>query len=125
MPKKIFFLPDLGEGLPDAEIVEWMVKVGATVALDAPLVSMETAKAVVEVPSPFSGTLIQVFGQKGDVIETGKALAEFALDDGPQRAEGHATGHAHGQSEAHEAVDEPAAAAPASAPAPQPSASIG
>ena len=116
MPKKIFFLPDLGEGLPDAEIVEWMVKVGATVALDAPLVSMETAKAVVEVPSPFSGTLIQVFGQKGDVIETGKALAEFALDDGPQRAEGHATGHAHGQSEAHEAVDEPAAAAPAPAP---------
>ena len=44
---KIFYLPDLGEGLPDAEIVEWMVKVGDVIRLDEPLVSMETAKAVV------------------------------------------------------------------------------
>ena len=51
MATKQFLLPDLGEGLPDAEIVEWMVKVGDVVMLDAPLVSMETAKAVVEVPS--------------------------------------------------------------------------
>lgn len=115
MQKKIFCLPDLGEGLPDAEIVEWMVEVGATVALDAPLVSMETAKAVVEVPSPFSGTLIRVFGQKGDVIETGKALAEFQLDDGPQRAAGHATGHAHGQSDVHEEPPEPTVVALAAA----------
>ena len=50
--KKLFLLPDLGEGLPDAEIVEWLVKVGDVVKLDEPLVSMETAKAVVEVPSP-------------------------------------------------------------------------
>ena len=51
MSNKIFYLPDLGEGLPDAEIVEWLVKVGDVVRLDEPLVSMETAKAVVEVPS--------------------------------------------------------------------------
>ena len=49
---KTFHLPDLGEGLPDATIVEWLVAEGATVKLDEPLVSMETAKAVVEVPSP-------------------------------------------------------------------------
>ena len=49
---KSFFLPDLGEGLPDATIVEWNVKVGDTIKLDDALVSMETAKAVVEVPSP-------------------------------------------------------------------------
>ena len=49
----IFKLPDLGEGLPDAEIVEWHVKVGDKVAVDQPMVSMETAKAVVDVPCPY------------------------------------------------------------------------
>ncbi len=93
---KIFRLPDLGEGLPDAEIVTWAVAVGAKVSLDGPLVSMETAKAVVDLPAPCSGTLIKIFGNAGDVIETGHPLAEFALDDGPQRAEAHATGHTHG-----------------------------
>ncbi len=93
---KIFRLPDLGEGLPDAEIVAWAVAVGTKVSLDGPLVSMETAKAVVDLPAPCSGILIKIFGNAGDVIETGHPLAEFALDDGPQRAEGHATGHTHG-----------------------------
>lgn len=92
---KIFRLPDLGEGLPDAEIVEWAVAVGEKVTLDGPLVSMETAKAVVDVPAPCSGILIKIFGKTGDVIETGHALAEFELSDGPQRAEGHETGHTH------------------------------
>jgi pyruvate dehydrogenase E2 component (dihydrolipoamide acetyltransferase) len=90
-----FLLPDLGEGLPDAEIVEWKVKVGDLIQLDAPLVAMETAKAIVDVPSPYSGKVLKLFGQAGDVIETGKALAEFELSDGPQRAQGHDTGH-HG-----------------------------
>ena len=92
---KIFRLPDLGEGLPDAEIIAWAVAVGDRVILDGALVSMETAKAVVDLPAPCSGTLIKIFGNAGDVIETGHPLAEFALDDGPQRAEGHATGHTH------------------------------
>ena len=92
---KIFRLPDLGEGLPDAEIIAWAVAVGDRVILDDALVSMETAKAVVDLPAPCSGTLIKIFGNAGDVIETGHPLAEFALDDGPQRAEGHATGHTH------------------------------
>ncbi|TAN12671.1 MAG: 2-oxo acid dehydrogenase subunit E2, partial [Burkholderiaceae bacterium] len=68
---KTFLLPDLGEGLPDATIVEWLVHVGDVVALDAPLASMETAKAVVEVPSPYAGRIVQLCGAAGDVIETG------------------------------------------------------
>lgn len=76
----IFFLPDLGEGLPDAEIVEWKVREGDLVAVDDPLVSMETAKAVVDVPSPYTGRVSKLYGQVGDVIETGKALAAFEID---------------------------------------------
>ena len=94
---KIFRLPDLGEGLPDAEIVEWHAAVGDTVRLDEPLVSMETAKAIVEVPAPCSGKLLRIAGQAGDVIETGAMLAEFELDASlPQRAEAQDTGHHHG-----------------------------
>ncbi len=74
---KTFLLPDLGEGLPDATIVEWLVHVGDVVALDAPLASMETAKAVVEVPSPYAGRIVQLCGAAGDVIETGAPLVEF------------------------------------------------
>jgi 2-oxoisovalerate dehydrogenase E2 component (dihydrolipoyl transacylase) len=77
---KVFKLPDLGEGLPDAEIVEWLVAEGDEVKLDQPLVSMETAKAVVEVPSPFTGRVVKFHGQAGDVIQTGAPLAEFTVD---------------------------------------------
>jgi pyruvate dehydrogenase E2 component (dihydrolipoamide acetyltransferase) len=93
---KTFHLPDLGEGLPDATVVEWFVKEGAIVKLDAPLVSMETAKAVVEVPSPFSGKVITLHGKAGDVIDTGAALVDIELDPKmPQRAEAESTGHHH------------------------------
>ena len=77
---KTFYLPDLGEGLPDAEIIEWHVAEGDLVKLDEPLVSMETAKAVVEVPSPYTGKVIKQFGQAGDIIETGKPLVEFEVE---------------------------------------------
>ena len=95
--KKTFYLPDLGEGLPDATIVEWNVKEGDTIRLDEALVSMETAKAVVEVPSPVSGKVLKLAGAAGDVITTGAMLAEFEVDPSmPQRAEGQDTGHHHG-----------------------------
>ncbi len=74
---KIFNLPDLGEGLPDAEIREWHVKVGDTVKTDQPLVSMETAKAVVEVPSPRDGVIAKLYGNVSDIIITGHPLVEF------------------------------------------------
>lgn len=76
----VFKLPDLGEGLPDAEIVEWLVSEGDEVEVDQPLVSMETAKAVVEVPSPFSGKVVKFHGGPGDVIKTGAPLAEFEVE---------------------------------------------
>lgn len=91
---RTFRLPDLGEGLPDATIVEWLIKVGDAIKLDAPMVSMETAKAVVEVPSPYSGKLVKVYGGNGDVIATGAPLADFEIDaSAPQRAEAHDSGH--------------------------------
>jgi pyruvate dehydrogenase E2 component (dihydrolipoamide acetyltransferase) len=94
---KTFYLPDLGEGLPDATIVEWHVKAGDTIKLDAPLASMETAKAVVEVPSPYTGKVTKLYGAAGDIIETGAALADFEPDPkAKQRAEAESTGHHHG-----------------------------
>ncbi|HMM67154.1 MAG TPA: dihydrolipoamide acetyltransferase family protein [Dokdonella sp.] len=107
---KTFHLPDLGEGLPDATIVEWFVKPGDIARLDEPLVSMETAKAVVEVPSPFSGKVVKQHGNAGDVIETGAALIDIELDASqPQRADAEETGHHHGPPKAAKA--QPAAAA--------------
>ena len=112
MSKK-FLLPDLGEGLPDATIVEWYVKEGDVIRLDENLVSMETAKAVVDVPSPVSGKVLKLAGGPGDVIVTGTMLAEFEIDPSlPQRAEGQDTGHHHGPSHA---APEPAAPTPAAA----------
>ncbi|MDQ3160879.1 MAG: 2-oxo acid dehydrogenase subunit E2 [Pseudomonadota bacterium] len=97
MSTKQFKLPDLGEGLPDATIVEWYVKVGDTIKLDDNLVSMETAKALVDVPSPVSGKVLKLAGDAGDIVVTGHMLAEFELDASmPQRAEGQDTGHSHG-----------------------------
>ena len=94
---KTFNLPDLGEGLPDATIVEWYVKVGDVIKLDENLVSMETAKAVVDVPSPVSGKVLKLAGNAGDIVVTGTMLAEFEIDASlPQRAEGQDTGHHHG-----------------------------
>ncbi len=72
-----FRLPDLGEGLAEAEIVEWHVKVGDHVRVDQPMVSVETAKAVVEVPAPFSGVVTALRGAPGDIVPTGAPLIEF------------------------------------------------
>jgi pyruvate dehydrogenase E2 component (dihydrolipoamide acetyltransferase) len=77
---KSFSLPDLGEGLHEVEIVNWHVSVGDNVVADQPLVSVETDKAVVEVPSPYSGRVAALHGKPGDIIPIGTKLAEF--DDG-------------------------------------------
>lgn len=79
---KIFHLPDLGEGLADAEIRAWLVKVGDSVVADQPMVSVETAKAVVEVPAPFAGRIVRLYGQPGERINTHAPLVEFATDQG-------------------------------------------
>lgn len=74
-----FLLPDLGEGLPDAEIVAWHVKEGDAVKVDQLMVSVETAKAIVEVPSPYEGVITKLHAAAGDVVGTGEPLVDFQL----------------------------------------------
>lgn len=75
-----FNLPDLGEGLPEAEIVTWHIKEGDAIKTDQPLVAVETAKAVVDVPSPVTGTVKKLYAGEGDIVETGKPLVDFTVD---------------------------------------------
>lgn len=77
---KTFNLPDLGEGLADAEIVSWHVTEGGRVMADQPLVSVETEKAVVEVPAPWSGILAKCHAAPGDIVKIGSPLAEIDVD---------------------------------------------
>src|SRR5579863_9205053 len=79
---KTFNLPDLGEGLQEAEIVSWHVKEGDVVKVDQPLLSVETAKAVVDVPSPWAGRIAKLHGKAGDIIPTHSALVDFDIDGG-------------------------------------------
>ena len=69
-----FLMPDLGEGLTEAEIVTWYVQTGNAVTVDQPIVEVETAKAVVEVPVPFAGRVTALHGQPGDVVAVGEPL---------------------------------------------------
>jgi pyruvate dehydrogenase E2 component (dihydrolipoamide acetyltransferase) len=77
-----FVLPDLGEGLQEAELVAWHVGAGDHVVADQPLVSVETEKAVVEVPSPQAGKIARLCAQPGDRVKVGGALVEF--EEGPR-----------------------------------------
>lgn len=74
---RVFKLPDLGEGLTEAELVQWLVKEGDSVELNQPICEVETEKALVEIPSPFAGTVQKTFGEVGDTIEVGKPLIEI------------------------------------------------
>lgn len=90
---KIFHLPDLGEGLAEAEIVRWHVKPGDHINADDPMLAVETAKAIVEVPAPFSGVIKALHGAPGDTVATGGLLVEFEPEvfgatGGPQSAGG-------------------------------------
>jgi pyruvate dehydrogenase E2 component (dihydrolipoamide acetyltransferase) len=89
--ERVFNLPDLGEGLEDAEIVEWKVSEGDTVELNQPLIEVNTAKALVEIPSPVAGVIRTLHGANGDVVEVGKPLVTFEVESGaPPSAEGEA-----------------------------------
>ncbi|MGF3055178.1 dihydrolipoamide acetyltransferase family protein [Microbacterium sp. YY-01] len=79
--KKEFLLPDLGEGLTEAEIVQWMVKPGDTVALNQTLAEVETAKAVVELPSPYEGSVHALHAEPGQTVDVGAPLIEFIVPD--------------------------------------------
>lgn len=82
---KYLKLPDLGEGLQEAEIVEWHVSVGDSVAVDQLLVSVETAKAIVDIPSPQAGMIAALFGQPGDLLHIGEPLLEYANEQEEDR----------------------------------------
>ena len=79
-----FLLPDLGEGLTEAEIIRWLVEIGDQVSVDQPVVEVETAKATVELPSPFAGTVRALHGTAGTSVSVGSALLTVdAADGGP------------------------------------------
>ena len=80
MAISIFRLPDLGEGLTEADVVEWYVAEGGTVALDQPVVALESAKAVVDIPSPVAGRVRRHCARPGETVATGAPLVEFDVD---------------------------------------------
>ncbi|MFD5476877.1 dihydrolipoamide acetyltransferase family protein [Streptomyces hawaiiensis] len=83
-----FKLPDLGEGLTEAEIVRWLVEVGDLVAIDQPVVEVETAKAMVEVPCPYGGVVTARFGEEGTELPVGAPLITVAVGERPATGAG-------------------------------------
>ena len=74
MAEREFKLPDLGEGLTDGEVVRWLVAVGDAIALNQPIVEIETAKAVVEIPAPYAGTVVKLHAGEGESLDVGAPL---------------------------------------------------
>jgi 2-oxoisovalerate dehydrogenase E2 component (dihydrolipoyl transacylase) len=81
MAERVFMMPDLGEGLEEGRIVRWLAAEGATVELNQPLVEVETAKAVVEIPSPFAGVIHVLHGSDGEDVPVGAPLVTFEVVD--------------------------------------------
>ncbi|MBN9128250.1 MAG: 2-oxo acid dehydrogenase subunit E2 [Paenarthrobacter ureafaciens] len=75
---QVFRLPDLGEGLTEAELVNWLVAVGDQIKVDQPIAEVETAKSMVEVPSPYAGTVAELHGHAGETLDVGKPLISIA-----------------------------------------------
>ena len=132
MARYSFRLPDIGEGIAEAEIVAWHVKVGERVEEDAQLADMMTDKATVEMESPVSGVVVEVAGEVGDLISIGSTLAVIETDEEAAEEETPAEEAAEEEIEAEtpgaeeatpvkaEAAAPTPAPAPASAPAPEP-----
>jgi len=77
---KDFKLPDLGEGLTEGEILKWLVQPGDTVTLNQPIVEVETAKAAVEIPSPYAGVVTELHHGEGDTVDVGSPIITFDTD---------------------------------------------
>ena len=75
-----FKLPDIGEGVVEGEVVEWMVSVGDTIKEDDPILSVMTDKATVEIPSPVNGVVSKIIGEPGDILPVGEVCIEFEVD---------------------------------------------
>ena len=110
---KEFRLPDLGEGLTESEILSWKVGVGDTVSLNQVIAEVETAKAVVELPSPFAGVIKELHEQPGTIVEVGKPIVSFEVADDAGTSSGPAVAPVSspaGQEREREQEQEPAPA---------------
>jgi 2-oxoisovalerate dehydrogenase E2 component (dihydrolipoyl transacylase) len=114
---KDFKLPDLGEGLEEGEIVEWHVEVGETIELNQTVADVETAKAVVAVPSPFAGVVVERIGEIGEALEVGSVFLRIDVSEGAVAGAGEPT-HEGGASPAQGGFEADPEAAEASAPDP-------
>lgn len=101
MPERDFRLPDLGEGLTDAEVVRWLVTEGDSITLNQPIVEVETAKAMVEIPAPYAGTITRLHAKEGESVEVGSPL--ISVDTGEPAGGGNGSAPAA----AGTAVEEP------------------
>ena len=108
-----FFMPDIGEGVVEGEVVAWKVKEGDKVKLDQPLVEVMTDKATVELPSPRAGTVVKINYKEGDICPVGKVLVVIE-EDGAS-----ASAAAPAPKAEHKAPEAKPAAAPVRAPARQ------
>jgi 2-oxoisovalerate dehydrogenase E2 component (dihydrolipoyl transacylase) len=88
---KVFLLPDLGEGLTEAELVNWLVAVGEEIRVDQPIAEVETAKSMVEVPSPYAGTVAVLHGEPGQTLDVGKPLISVTTLVEPVESQGDET----------------------------------
>ena len=92
MPRE-FKLPDVGEGVAEGEIVQWLVSVGDSVSEDQPVVEVETDKALVEIPSPVDGVVAELHAEEGDVVPVGSVLVTFEVEgEAPAPEEGAGAG---------------------------------
>ncbi|HKQ00321.1 MAG TPA: biotin/lipoyl-containing protein, partial [Actinomycetes bacterium] len=82
MAEREFKLPDLGEGLTDGEVVRWLVAEGDAIELNQPIVEIETAKAVVEIPAPYAGTVVKLHATEGDSLDVGAPLISVDTAEG-------------------------------------------
>ncbi|NSX38226.1 2-oxo acid dehydrogenase subunit E2 [Pseudarthrobacter oxydans] len=109
---RVFLLPDLGEGLTEAELVSWHVAVGDTISVDQPIAEVETAKSTVEVPSPYAGIVAELHGQPGETLDVGKPLISVTpVSVGGPAADAAAPAEPEtepAETELCEALDEPA-----------------
>jgi pyruvate dehydrogenase E2 component (dihydrolipoamide acetyltransferase) len=99
LPERDFKLPDLGEGLTEAEVVRWLVHEGDTIALNQPIVEVETAKAMVEIPAPYAGTIVKLHAGEGDSIDVGAPLLKIDTGGGAAASAGNGAAKAAPEAE--------------------------
>ena len=97
MSIRAFALPDVGEGLTEAEIVTWRIAVGDQIDVNQPIVDIETAKAVVELPSPFTGRVVALLADAGAVVPVGATILEVEVSDREPVLVGYGVGHETGR----------------------------